>query len=400
MVTAKVMAGVPTLNAGLYRTIGFLVGDPVVWIELDPAGSDSEGGRTSSKKSIDRAQVEKHLILRDIEVDRAKKNSQATHCWSPADFTPTGGLSGDRETATAQSAAEFLKRNGLSKVVVDRSIPMIYLHHFRLEGIEVECDLQWGILERRQKSPVEIERLQFAQRQTEIVMEKACRTVAFAEVDREGGLLHEGTPLTSERLQTLIDVWLLELGFSNPTSIVAGGPVGADCHDHGHGRLLTGQPVIIDIFPRDKKTLYNGDCTRTVVNGTIPHEVAKMHTAVARAKAAAISVIRAGVTGDEVHQATVQSILDDGYAFGLPKEDSPLTYTAMTHGTGHGLGLEVHESPLLAVGGPALLVGDVVTVEPGLYCRAIGGIRIEDVVVVEEHGCRNLNTLYEGLDWR
>jgi Xaa-Pro aminopeptidase len=71
----------------------------------------------------------------------------------------------------------------------------------------------------------------------------------------------------------------------------------------------------------------------------------------------------------------------------------------MTHGTGHGLGLEVHEPPLLAIGGPELVVGDVVTVEPGLYCKAIGGVRLEDLVVVTEHGHTNFNSLYEGLNW-
>jgi Xaa-Pro aminopeptidase len=187
--------------------------------------------------------------------------------------------------------------------------------------------------------------------------------------------------------------------FQNPGSIVAGGPVGADCHDYGHGVLRTGEPIIVDIFPRDKKSLYNGDCTRTVVHGTITPVVAKMHQAVARAKAAATSAVKAGVTGQQVHEATIRSILADGFSNGLPAEDAPDTYTAITHGTGHGLGLEVHEPPLLAVGGPVLLVGDVVTIEPGLYCKAVGGVRIEDIVVVLADGCRSLNKLYEGLDW-
>lgn len=381
MVGARMMAGVPALNAGLYRTIGFLVGDPVVWIEL------LDGSST------------KHLILRDIEMDRARKNSRATNCWCPNDFAPADGLSGDRETATAQSAAEFLKKHNCSSVSVDRSIPMIYVHLLQKAGIEVHCDLEWGLIERRQKSDDEIEKIAYAQLQTENVMERACKTIARAQVSNDGVLIHEGVELTSERMQSMIDVWLLELGFSNPGSIVAGGPVGADCHDYGHGVLRTGEPIIVDIFPRDKKSLYNGDCTRTVVHGTISPIVAKMHQAVARAKAAATSAVKAGVTGQQVHEATIRSILADGYSNGLPAEDAPDAYTAITHGTGHGLGLEVHEPPLLAVGGPVLLVGDVVTIEPGLYCKAVGGVRIEDIVVVLADGCRSLNKLYEGLDW-
>jgi Xaa-Pro aminopeptidase len=84
---------------------------------------------------------------------------------------------------------------------------------------------------------------------------------------------------------------------------------------------------------------------------------------------------------------------------GLPGPDAPETFISMTHGTGHGLGLEVHEPPLLAIGGPELVEGDVVTIEPGLYGKRYGGVRVEDMVVVLKDGCENFNRLHEGLDW-
>jgi Xaa-Pro aminopeptidase len=380
----RMMAGIPTMNAGLYRTIRFLVGDPVVYLEV-PA---SNNAWTST------------LICRDIEMGRAKVNARADAVACPADYAPASGLSGDRETATAQSAAEFLRRAGHRRVVVDRSLPMIYAEMLKRAGIEAVCDTEWGILERRCKDSQEIEFIRHAQRITEEVMEMACATVARASADSQGILHHDGSPLTSERIRTMIDIWLLERECSNPGAIVAGGPVGADCHDHGHGILRTGEPVIVDIFPRDKKTLYNGDCTRTVVHGEIPAEVARMHAAVVASKAAATRAVRAGVTGEKVHEATVAAILAAGYRMGLPPADAPDQFTSMTHGTGHGLGLEVHEPPLLAAGGPELVVGDVVTIEPGLYCKAIGGVRVEDMVVVRADGCENLNRLHEGLVWK
>ena len=143
----------------------------------------------------------------------------------------------------------------------------------------------------------------------------------------------------------MIDVWLLERGFSNPMSIVASGPVGADCHDHGHGPIRSMEPVIVDIFPRDKKSLYNGDCTRTVVHGKISPTIASMHAAVAKAKAAATAAVRAGVTGQSVHEATSRSIEASGYRMGFPPEGASDEFTSMTHGTGHGLGLEVPPEP-------------------------------------------------------
>lgn len=276
---------------------------------------------------------------------------------------------------------------------------MIYAEMMNRVGIVVRCDTEWGLIERRQKGESEIASIRFAQQQTEEVMRIACKTIARAQLGADNILMHEGKSLTSERMQSMIDVWLLERGFSNPMSIVACGPIGADCHDHGHGPLRSMQPIIVDIFPRDKKSLYNGDCTRTVVHGKISDKISSMHVAVAKAKAAATAAVRAGVTGQSVHEATGRSIEASGYKMGFAPEGAPDDFTSMTHGTGHGLGLEVHEPPLLAAGGPELLVGDVVTIEPGLYCKAIGGVRLEDMVVVTNDGCINLNTLPEGLDW-
>ena len=377
------MAGIPTLNAGLYRRIRFLVGDPVAWIEV----TDASGFAEST------------LILRDIEMQRAKAAANVARVACPADFTPAGGLSGDRETATAQSAAEFVFRTGCTEVAVDRSLPMIYAEMLSRAGILVRCETEWGLIERRQKDASEIAAIRFAQQQTEEVMRTECQSIARAQTGANNILFVDGKPLTSERMQSMIDIWLLERGFSNPMSIVAGGPMGADCHDHGHGPLRSMEPIIVDIFPRDKKSLYNGDCTRTVVHGQISEKLAMMHAAVAKAKAAATSAVRAGVTGQFVHEATCLSMEASGYRMGFAPEGASDDFTSMTHGTGHGLGLEVHEPPLLAVGGPELLVGDVVTIEPGLYCKALGGIRIEDIVVVTEDGCLNLNSLPEGLDW-
>lgn len=375
---ATILAGIPATNLSLYRKIRFVVGDPTALIELD--------GKST-------------LILRDIEMDRARANSRADAVACPADYTPSGGLSGDRETATAQAAGEFLRRAGVAEVVADRSLPLIFASLIEEAGVKVRCDRELGVIERRQKDRDEIELLREAQALTEEAMTFACGIVARATAGSDGVLSHEGEILTSEGLRVLIDLFLLERGYFNPGSIVAGGPVGSDCHHHGTGPLRTGQPVIVDIFPRNKKTLYYGDCTRTVVHGDIPDEIQRMHRAVEAAKEAATLATRAGVTGEEVHAATSKSILASGFAMGLPGPDDPDSYCAMVHGTGHGIGLEVHEPPLLDRGGPPLLVGDALTIEPGLYSRALGGVRLEDMVIVTETGTENLNRLPFDLDW-
>lgn len=385
---ATLMGGIPAHNPSFYRRIRFSVGDPAAIIDIPGRGST--------------------LIIRDIEAERARRNARADQVCVPADFVPEGGLSGDRETATAQSAAEFLKRAGVREVVADRTLPMLFVHVIEHAGIEVVCDPEMGVADRRSKDAQEIEFLRKAQRTTEQAVQRACEMIARASVGNGGALVHEGEPLTSERVRSEIDVWLLRQEFDNANMIVAGGRQSADCHDRGSGQLFTGQPVIIDVFPRDKKTYYFGDCTRTVVHGDIPDELARMHKTVVEAKKAAIDATRAGVTGAEVHAATKRVITGGGdggggggggYKMGLPPADAPDSFCSMAHGTGHGVGLDVHEPPLLDDLGPELVVGECLTIEPGLYCKAIGGVRVEDMVIVTETGCDNLNTIPEGLCW-
>jgi len=377
---STIRAGIPLHNSALFHAAQFAVGDPLVYLEIEKEGTV--------------------CIVRDVEFDRAIDAVPADQIFVPADFTPEGGLSADREVATAQSAAECLRRAAVPSVIADRSLPFSFAHILRESGIEVVCDLDFGVLERRQKNAEEIEKLRQAQSVTEEAIEMACRMIARADADSSGVLIHDGAPLTSERVHAAVNVFLMERGFSGPKYIVSGGSQGASCHHHGDGPLRTGQPVIVDVFPTSKETHYCGDCTRTVVHGDIPPEIVEMHTAVRAAKAAGCAAIRPGVTGAEVHAATTKELTDRGYNTGFPPEGSPLSFCTMHHGTGHGIGLEVHEPPLLDATGIALLKGDALTVEPGLYRKDLGGVRVEDMVVVTEDGVENLNHLPEGLDWK
>ena len=377
--TATIMAGIPATNAALYHAIRFKVGDPVAFLSVD--------GKST-------------LILRDIEMHRAKQHARTDNVACPADFKPASGLSGDRETATAQAAAEFLKKHSVSKVTADRTLPMIFAHVISEQGIEVECDLEKGVKERRAKDEQEIEWLRQAQSVTEGAIRLACERIANAEARADGVLMVDGSELTSESVRAEVDVWLMKQGYTNVTSIIACGPDGADCHNIGSGAIKTGCPVIVDIFPENRATGYNGDCTRTVVHGEISEQLTKMHAAVVQAKAAGEKATRANVTGESVHQAVIDEIQAHGFKIGVPADSEPDEYCAMVHGTGHGIGLEVHEPPLLDFKGPELICGDVLTIEPGVYSKAIGGIRVEDMVVVSENGCESLNKLPEGLDWK
>lgn len=377
-----VLAGIPKTNYSLYHRVRFVVGDPTAFIQLTGTTDDHS-----------------MFICRDIEMQRAAEHAQADRVSCPADHPPVDGLSGDRETATAQATAQYLNDHKIIEIMTDRTLPYIFAYHIERAGIKIHYSPALGVMERRAKDDQEIEWLQAAQTTTESAISFACELIAKADVDKTGNLLHSGEVLTSDILRSLVDIFLLEHDYANPRSIIACGPIGADCHNYGTGPLRTEQPIIVDIFPQNRRTLYNGDCTRTVVNGGIDEVIQRMHTAVCEANSAGCASVRAGVTGEEVHRATIQIIKENGYSTGLPGPDDPTSFCSMTHGTGHAVGLDVHEPPLLDFGGPELIVGDCLTIEPGLYCRAIGGVRVEDMVITTAEGCLHLNSLHSGLDW-
>ena len=403
MRTAYLTAGIPSHSAALYREIRFGAPDPAALIEITERIESPEAKRSfaAARPDFDRRESTRLLILRDIENERAIQNAAVDFVAAPVDFTPNGGLSGDRETATAQSTAEALRRLGAERVIADRSLPFLFAAMVGAAGLSIECDPERGVRERRSKCAEEITAIRESQRVTEKIMETVCRRIAAADTDSDGQLFFEGELLTSERVRAMIDHALLDFGFVNTPSIVAGGKDGGDCHAEGNGPLRTGEPIIVDIFPMSQKTRYFGDCTRTVVHGTIAPIYQEMLEAVRAAKAAATETIRPGVTGEEVHRATIAALERAGFGYAQPGSDEAERFPRLTHGTGHGLGLACHEPPLLDFGGPELIVGDVVSIEPGLYSKTLGGIRVEDMVTVTPDGCENLGQpLPETLNWR
>jgi len=377
MPEAIAFAGIAEKNPSLYRRLRVALGDPAAWFSID-------GVRVA--------------IVRDIERDRVSQVAQADHVHSPSEMTPPLGLDADRETATAQALAVALARYGATVVRVDRTFPMIYGYHLHQAGLRVDYDPSQGVLDRRTKTEEEIAMIASAQAVTESVMEQICGMIARARPDAAGVLHENGKPLSSSLVRVMAAEKFLQLGFSmSHGAIIATTPDTADCHHAGDGFLVTEQPVIVDLFPRDDATRYWGDCTRTVVNGHPSDEVTKMHTAVCAAKSAAAARFVAGNTAESVHHATIATL----QALGYPLSRGQITDEAsIQHGTGHGIGLEIHEPILLDDGGGELLVGEVMTIEPGLYGRRCGGVRVEDMYVATESTARNLNRLHEGLDWR
>ncbi|MCR3882801.1 MAG: Xaa-Pro peptidase family protein [Methanothrix sp.] len=329
------------------------------------------------------------ILVSGMEGGRAKRESVADEVATTSDYGIKEKLANfDRpEDAYAAVLKEFLRDRGVRKLGVPFDFPVrVYS--------DLTADFEVSVLEspaskwREVKTPQEIEAIRSVQRGCEEAMKVAVGMIRRSR-PAGGSLIFEGSPLTSEMVKSAIDVSLLRGGYEAQETIVAGGKDGADPHFGGSGPLPADSPIVIDIFPRSKRTRYFADMTRTVLRGEADPEVVEIYGAVRAAQAAGIGAVRAGAPGREVH-AEVCAIFEER---GYPEREG----RGYIHSTGHGVGLAVHERPSLSEVGGALVAGNVVTVEPGLYYPDIGGVRLEDLVVVKDDGCENLTEFEKGL---
>jgi Xaa-Pro aminopeptidase len=336
------------------------------------------------------------LLVSELEYGRAKTESRAASVARLSDYDYRDRVSETgRRAARADVAADWLADRGVEAVTAPDRFPLGTADRLRERGVAVEPDPGDAVESARAvKTEAEIDHVRAAQEANEAAFAAAGALVREADV--VDGVLHEGgDPLTSERVKVEIERTLLEHGCGLDDTIVACGSDAADPHDRGSGPLRAGEPVVVDVFPRSKTTGYHADTTRTWVRGEPDETLAEWHRLTDEAREAALAAVEPGATGAAVHDAACDVYEDAG----LPTlRADPAAETGFIHSTGHGVGLAVHELPRVAPDGDELEPGNVVTVEPGLYDPAVGGVRVEDIVVVREDGHENLTTLPTGLD--
>jgi Xaa-Pro aminopeptidase len=252
-------------------------------------------------------------------------------------------------------------------------------------GYRVESKKEPFFEQRVIKTAEEIAHIEASQRATEQAV-AAAHALLRRATPREGMLWLEGEPLTSERVKKLINVTLMEHDCVAQHTIVAGGEQACDPHDEGSGPLPADRSIIFDVFPRSAATRYFADMSRTVVRGRAQAELRRLYQTVLDAQEEAIDSIRDGADGTKIHQRICERFEGAGYRTGLVNG----RMQGYFHGTGHGVGLDIHEAPRISRNGSVLQEGHVVTVEPGLYYPGLGAVRIEDMVLVTADGCRNL----------
>ncbi|MBI3324585.1 MAG: aminopeptidase P family protein, partial [Candidatus Omnitrophica bacterium] len=189
-----------------------------------------------------------------------------------------------------------------------------------------------------------------------------------------------------EMVRKVLHMQMLERDCVGQHTIIACGIQAVDPHNEGSGPLRANEPIVMDVFPQHAATRYFADITRTVVKGQASEKVRRMFKAVKQGQEIAYGMIKDGADGAVIHKAILESFERQGFKTG----EQQGRMQGFFHGTGHGVGLEIHEPPRISGRPDTLRAGMVVTVEPGLYYADAGGMRIEDMVVVTDDGCRVL----------
>ena len=369
---------------------------------IDAASDDSDqyylSGFNAPDPYLTLYNGEVHLFFfRSLEYGRAKKEARAATVERGSDFDYES-LLGDYEPreARARVMEAFLGEHGVESVATPPRFPLATADQLRERGIEVTADENSTVTEvRAVKADDEVDHIREAQRANEAAMARVEQLIDTADVDSEGRLVSDGEVLTSERVKQELELTLLRHGCGLDEAIVACGSDAADPHDRGSGPLRAGESIIVDIFPWNKRTKYFADMTRTFCYGEPADEtIREWYDLTQEAKEAAMAAVEPGVSGEAVHDI-VCDIYEDA---GEPTlRSDPTTETGFIHSTGHGLGLDIHEKPSVSPSGGELKPGHVVTIEPGLYDPEVGGVRIEDFVVVTEDGYENLADYEERL---
>ena len=369
---AIVMIAASEIVSNLYYATGFLAPDPFIFIQCGE---------------------EKILVMSDLEVDRARSQGRVDTVLSYSAYEARLRESGTKSPGLLDVLDMVLLERKARRLLVPGNFGIEYADLLRARGYTLTVKREPFFEERVVKSEEEIEHITATQRATEEAVDAAKEAIRAARVGGDGFLRLDGELLTSEALKKIINVKLMESDCIAQHTIVAAGVHGVDPHHQGAGPIRANESIVMDVFPRSGRTRYFADMTRTVVKGKASPKLKAMYRSVLNAQERGIELISDGADGKAIHSEVNQVLEKDGFTTGMVGG----RMQGFFHGTGHGLGLDIHEPPRISKMGAILKSGYVVTVEPGLYYLDAGAVRIEDLVAVTSTGCRNLTKFPKGL---
>ena len=360
-------------TSDLYYASGFLAADPFSYM-LAANGdevlliSEMEKGRAEIESRVSNEKIKTTADYNYRELIQEKKDSFAAY---------------------VLVLKRIMTEKKIKAVGVSYEFPAYYYDRLQKEGIDVVLMTSPFTKPRAVKTEDEIEKIAASQKAAEKAMTAAIKMITDSEISKNGGeLIYNGKILTGKDVLLEISRVLLEDGCADDETIVSCGKNSADPHGKTYGPLYSNEPIVIDIFPQSKYTRYFGDMTRTVIKGKASDELKQMYDAVKGAQATGVNKSKPGATCADVHNAVCDYLEAAGYD----------TYRSgakegFIHTTGHGVGIDIHEMPSVSDNNHILEPGNVITIEPGLYYPKLGGIRIEDTIVITKEGCRNLNVM-------
>ena len=334
---------------------------------------------------------QRHVVLTSFEIARILEIAGAPepHAYEEFGYDDLIAKGLPRDEVLLEVAVNACGALGVIEALVPWTFPTKFADRLRAAGVALTPELDFFQDRRRVKSEAELAGIRRAQRAAEAGMDAARALLRRAEPNG-AGLVVDGELLTSERIKRAILEAFTARGMVADEFIVSHGAQSAVGHDMGSGAIAAGEPVVIDLWPRDIETACYADMTRTYVVGEPPEEIVRYHTLCKEALDRSLTAIRAGVPGADVFTLVCELFHEAGQPTQLSKPPGEVLEDGFYHGLGHGVGLEVHEAPSLGRAPGAMVAGDVVTLEPGLYRHGYGGVRLEDLVLVTRDGAENL----------
>jgi Xaa-Pro aminopeptidase len=360
-------------DANMLYAAGFFVPDPFIFFQH---------------------KLTKYIVMSDLEIDRAKKQARADRILSLSLYQKKLRRSGKASPGLVDLLDLLFRERGIRSLIVPANFSALLADQLRAKGFSLQIKRDPFFAQRETKNSQEVKHISESLRVARLGLEAGIRALKRTKIKRDGYLYLNGRRLTSETLKTFVNTTIMAQGWLPSHTIIASGNQCVDPHHEGSGPIKAHSSIIFDIFPRSQKTGYFGDLSRTVVRGRASDKLKRMYAAVQAGQQIAYGLIRDGANGKEIHQKILA--LFDARGFKTAKRNGRMQ--GFFHGTGHGLGLDIHEPPRIATVEARLRTGHVVTVEPGLYYLGVGGVRLEDVVLVTPRGNRNLTDCPQFLE--